>query len=206
MSAVKPKQLRWVKEARVPPRSASPAAVPTSPTARERLVATLADRPQTIAQLAQTFGLSQPTVLDQVRRAVRDGLIVEVPVAAEEKRFAAERYYAPAVPVIRQPDRELLESACRGLAREVAAALARHEGDLQAAFAMTTLAREGRSFAELLPYLQETVQRLVWEQGAGGRSPRPLPSHGLAWVEVLDAFERSGEPAGARDERDAASA
>ncbi len=78
-----PKQLHWVKQVRVPA-SASPVPRPlpvTVPTPRERLVATLADRPRTVAQLAHTFGLSQPTMLEQVRRALRDGLIVEVQVA-----------------------------------------------------------------------------------------------------------------------------
>lgn len=185
MTGVKPKQLRWIKEAQVPPSSSGTPAVPT---ARERLVAALADRPRTIAQLAQLFGLSQPTVLEQVRRALRDGLIVEVPVAAKERRFVAERYYAPAVPVIRHADRELLESACRGLAREVAAALTRHEGDLQAAFAMTSLAREGWDFAETWPYLQEMIQRLAFQHGTGLPQLRALSPHGLAWVEVVDDF------------------
>ena len=139
------KQLRWVRQVLVPSPGAtgSVSTRDAAPSARERLLAALGDRPRTVAQLADAFGLAQPTVLDHVRRALRDGLIVEVQVAAAERRFAAERYYAPTVPVIRAPDRELLESACRALAEDMAVALARHQGDLQAAFAMTSLAREG---------------------------------------------------------------
>ena len=88
------KQLRWIKQVQVPPRRSVGSATRaiSIPTARERLIAALAERPQTVAQLAASFGLSQPTVLDHVRRALRDGVIIEVEVAPTERRFAAERY------------------------------------------------------------------------------------------------------------------
>ena len=113
MSTPRWKQLHWFKQIQVPAPPSAALASPEAavPTTRERLIAALADRPRTVAQLAQAFDLSQPTVLEHVRRGLRDGLIVEVQVAEGEKRFAAERYYAPAVPVIRQPDQELLQSA-----------------------------------------------------------------------------------------------
>ncbi len=184
------KQLRWVRQVRVPYHGSatSESAPDVVPSARERLIAALGDQPRTVAQLAEAFGLSQPTVLDHVRRALRDGLIVEVQVAPAERRFAAERYYAPTVPVIRAPDRELLESACRALAEDMAVALARHQGDLQAAFAMTSLAREGWSFADLWPYLHETIQRLALRHDSGTLPPITLAPHGLTWVEETDDF------------------
>ena len=199
-------QLRWVKQVPVPvPPTATPAPIEAAAlSTRERLIAALADRPRTVAQLAQAFGLSQPTVLEQVRRALRDGLIVEVEVAEEEKRFAVERYYAPAVPVIRQPDRELLESACRALADETARALSRRQGDLQAAFAMTTLAREGWTFDDLRPYLHETVCRLALENVAGTAGPATPTPHGLAWVEEFAEFEFSSHDSGAVREEESA--
>jgi len=185
------RELRWVKEARVS--EAAPAAnggPPFSqPTPRERLVAALADRPRTVAQLAQAFELSQPTMLDQVRRALRDGLISEVMVAEEERRFPAERYYATAVPVIRQPDREVLESACLGLAADIAVALTSNLGDLHAAFGLTHLAREGWSFEALWPYLQETISRLTIASIPGISEVSPPPSHGLAWVEEVTKYD-----------------
>ncbi|HET8632109.1 MAG TPA: hypothetical protein VFL91_32180 [Thermomicrobiales bacterium] len=184
MGGPRRRQLRWVKQVQVPAAPAPPGDH-APPTARERLVAALADRPRTVAQLAQTFGLSQPTMLEQVRRALRDGLVVEVRVPEAEKRFPAERYYAPAVPVIRQPDRELLESACRALAQEIGAALAQHRGDLEAAFALTILAREGWRFDDLWPYLYETIHRLALDRLGGFPRPTPLAPHGLAWVEEV---------------------
>jgi len=184
------KQLRWVKQVQVPvSESVGPVRSAIGvPSARERLVAALADRPRTVAQLAQAFGLSQPTVLDHVRRALRDGVIIEVEVAPTERRFAAERYYAPAVPVIRAPDRELIESACHAVARDIAATMAAHRADLEAAFAVTTLACEGWSFADLGPYLDETLRCLASQHGTDTLSRKPLPSHGLAWVEEVDDF------------------
>ena len=186
MTTPKVKELRWVRQARVPgAASPAPEGRPAPlPTPRERLVAALADRPRTVAQLAQAFGLAQPTMLEQVRRALRDGLIVEV--AAEEKRFPAERYYAPAVPVVRQPDRELLESACRALADDVATTMVKTWGDLHAAFALTHLARAGWAFDDLWPYLQETIMRRVRERVDGFGGLASVPAHGLAWVEVIE--------------------
>lgn len=191
MSIPRWKQLHWFKQIQVPaPPSAALASPEVAvPTTREPLIAALADRPHTVAQLAQAFDLSQPTVLEHVRRGLRDGLIVEVQVAEGEKRFATERYYAPAVPVIRQPDQELLQSACRALAGEVAAALSERQGDLQAGFAMTTLAREGWTFDDLWPYLHATIQRLALQQVAGFPEPAPPRPHGLAWVEDIAQFE-----------------
>ena len=179
-----PKQLQWVKRVQVPARLPVEA-----PTPRERLVAALAGQPRTVAQLAQEFGFSQPTMLEQARRALRDGLIVEVDVPVEQRRTAGERYYAPTVPVIRQTDRELLEPACRALAAELATALTEQRGDLLAAFAMTNLARDGWELSELWPYVQEMVFRLTLEQLDGLIAPVAAPLHGLAWVEELTDAE-----------------
>lgn len=174
---VRPKQLHWIKQVQVPGLH--------SLAARDRLVAALAERPSTVAQLAQVFGLSQPTVLEQVRRALRDGLVVEVHLPDSEKRSAAERYYAPAVPVIRQPDHDLIESACRALAKDLSVALTENWADLQAAFAVTHLAREGWTFDDLWPYLQETILRLAMERIGGDSHAFPLATHGLAWIQDL---------------------
>ncbi len=185
--APKWKGLHWIRQMRVPVTlgtAASPSHA-AALTTRERLVAALADQPRTVAQLAHAFGLSQPTMLEHVRRALRDGLIREVQVPEERKRFAAERYYATAVPVIREPDRDLLVSGCRALADEIAAVVSAGQGDLRAAFAMTHLAREGWSFDELWPYLQETIWRLTRERVPDLVDLTPPRPHGLAWVEDL---------------------
>jgi len=206
MSTHEHKRLRWIKQVQVPPRRSVGSATRaiSVPTARERLIAALAERPQTVAQLAASFGLSQPTVLDHVRRALRDGVIIEVEVAPTERRFAVERYYAPAVPVIRAQDRELIESACRAVAHDIAATMAAHRADLEAAFAMTTLAREGWSFTALGPYLDETIRRLASQHGTDMLPPQTPPSHGLAWVEDLDDFaiELAGDPAAGAERRE----
>lgn len=157
-----------------------------APTARERLIAGLVAGPRTVAQLAQAFGLSRPTVLEQVRRAVRDGLIVEVEVAEEEKRFASERYYALTVPAIRQHDRDLLMPTIQAVARDLAASLRNHEGDLQAAFVMTHLARDGWELDDLWPYLNDAIFRIVTDVAETNdvvMSSVNVRSHGLAWVE-----------------------
>jgi DNA-binding transcriptional ArsR family regulator len=182
-----PKQLQFVRQVQVPPDGgAEPVSLPiASPTTRERLVAALAERPRTVAQLAGEFGLSQPTTLEQVRRALRDGLIVEVEVPREQRRSAGERYYAPAVPVVRRVDRDLLEPACQALAAELADALSKRRGDLVAAFALTHLSRDGWEFSDLWPYLQDILFRLALERADGLVERSPAPPHGLAWIEDL---------------------
>ena len=206
MSARNWKQLRWVADRRVPvpPAAGLAPADAAASTPRERLVAALADRPRTVAQLAQTFGLSQPTMLEHVRRALRDGLIVEVEVAEEERRFAAERYYATAVPVIRQPDQEVLQSACRALAGEIGRVLSRSQGDLRSAFAMTALARDGWTFDDLWPYLHETIGRLALQQAGDLPHPAAPHRHGLAWVEDLAEFAPAPDGDGTDREEESA--
>ena len=173
-----PTQLRWMQRV-----TAAGETRADSVTARERLVMALVDGPRTVAQLARAFGLSQPTVLEQTRRALRDELIVEVAAPAGQRRVASERYYALAVPVVRQPDRDLLSPACSAVAQELAGALLRNQGDLLAAFAMTPLAREGWEFAELWPYLNETICQMALEAAVGFVEPRATRPHGLAWVD-----------------------
>jgi hypothetical protein len=183
--ATRPQRLHWLKQVQVPDVGVARTAV----TARERLVGALAERPLTVAQLAQRFGVAQPTLLEQVRRAVRDGLIVEVDVPDEQRRYSSERYYAPAVPVIRAQDRDLLEPACRAIASELAAVLTRNEADLRAAFELTHLAQEGWQIRDLWPYLQDTVFQLALDRVTSfdaGSGPQP---HGLAWVEEIDAID-----------------
>jgi len=106
--------------------------------------------------------------------------------------------------VIRAQDRELIESACRAVAHDIAATMAAHRADLEAAFAMTTLAREGWSFTALGPYLDETIRRLAAQHGTDMLSPKTPPSHGLAWVENFDDFaiESAGDPAVGAERRE----
>lgn len=191
MTAANAKHLRWIKQVEVSARTTSPRPIPFS--SRDRLVAALADRPRTVAQLAQAFGLSQPTMLEQVRRALADGLIAEVRVAPEERRFVAERYYAPAVPVIRVPDAEVIESACQAVSNEMARVLRDNWSDLLAAFAVTHLAREGWTVNDLWPYMDETIRRLTHEQMRGVVSPAVVPDHGLAWVEEIVELDATRE-------------
>ena len=191
MTAGNAKHLRWIKRVEVPARPGSPRPVLFS--SRDRLVAALADRPRTVAQLAQSFGLSQPTMLEQVRRALADGLIVEVEVAPDERRFAAERYYAPAVPVIRAPDAEVLESACQAVSNDVAQVLQENWSDLLAAFAVTHVAREGWTVHDLWPYMEEMIRCLVGERMRGIISPTVIPGHGLAWVEEIVEIDATRE-------------
>ncbi|HEV2108043.1 MAG TPA: winged helix-turn-helix domain-containing protein [Thermomicrobiales bacterium] len=200
MSAMTPKRLRWVKQSDVVALPVPHAVGGASLDPRERLVAALADQPRTVAQLARAFSLSQPTMLEQVRRAVRDGLVVEVQVPEEERHFAAERYYAPAVPVIRGPDRELLASACRALADDIAVSLVSNLGDMHAAYAVTALAREGWSFDDIWPYVSEMVNRLVTQRMGTLVRPLTLAPHGLAWVEDVAELE----PASMAPEEDVA--
>jgi DNA-binding Lrp family transcriptional regulator len=183
MPASSPKHMHWTRHVRVVTSEREPGSGATTDT-RERLVAALADRPRTVAQLAHQFGLSQPTVLEQVRRAARDGLIVEARIPIDEKRYPSERYYTPAVPVIRQPDREILESACRSISDDLASSLRSNEADLRAAFAMTHAVRDGWTFDDLWPFVQETFVRLALEQIPGTVQPASS-THGLLWVEEV---------------------
>lgn len=196
MGTTSPKRLHWIRQSYVPEVITWSAAGGASSDRRERLVAALADQPRTVAQLARQFGLSQPSMLEHVRRAVQDGLVVEVQVPDEERRFPSERYYGPAVPVIRGPDRELLASACRAVADDIAKSVASNLGDMHATFAMTALAGEGWSFDEIWPYMSDTINRLVEERLASIMRPTDLTARGLAWVEEAAGCDVAPVPDG----------
>src|SRR5688572_32159128 len=108
---------------------------------KEEILNALAQGPGTITQIAETLGLSAPSVHTHVSDMLRSELLRE---AVEwEKTHPAERYYEPNFPVIRQEEAAELCALCDDLAVKVADLFKKHRRKLEKVFRETPLAERG---------------------------------------------------------------
>lgn len=124
---------------------------------KERLLNAMAREPQTIAQLAKTLGLSQPTVHAHVGEMISSELLRE----SEEwdKRYPTERYYEPNFPIVRTEERLEFDLLCRSMARTIADLFDDNAIELKRAFERTGLADRGWTFADVAQFCYAGTQR-----------------------------------------------
>ena len=149
---------------------------------KEEILNLVAREPRTISQLAETLGLSAPSVHTHVSDMLQSELLRE---AVEwEKSHPAERYYETNFPVIREAEAAELCALCQTLAAKVAELFRRHRRQLEHAFRETPLADRGWEFAELAQFIYASVQRGAREllEQDGTLSPPKAHRNGVAWV------------------------
>jgi DNA-binding transcriptional ArsR family regulator len=151
---------------------------------KERILNALHRQPRTIAQLAQTLGLSAPAVHRHVAELLASELIREAAAPAEGRRSALERYYRPNFPIVRTGDRTALQPALDDLAAAFAAAFRAGQGPLRDAFARTGLPARGEDFEALLHYLFAAAARTARArlEAAGDLPAWPVHDDGSRWV------------------------
>jgi len=149
---------------------------------KEEILNLVAREPRTISQLAETLGLSAPSVYAHVSDMLKSELLRE---AVEwEKTHPAERYYEPNFPVIKEQEAEELCRLCDDLAGKVAALFKKHRRQLEKAFGETPLAERGWDFAEVAQFVFAGAQRRargLLEQD-GVLSPPKTHRNGVEWV------------------------
>ena len=149
---------------------------------KEEILNLVAREPRTISQLAETLGLSAPSVYAHVSDMLKSELLRE---AVEwEKTHPAERYYEPNFPVIKEEEAEELCQLCDELAGKVAALFRRHRRQLEKAFGDTPLAQRGWDFAEVAQFIFASAQRRargLLEQEGVLSSPK-THRNGVEWV------------------------
>src|SRR5215212_237684 len=124
---------------------------------KEEILNLVAREPRTISQLAETLGLSAPSVHTHVSDMLKSELLRE---AVEwEKTHPAERYYEPNFPVIKEEEAEALCLLCDELAVKAADLFRKHRRKLEKAFGETPLAERGWDFAEVAQFIFASVQR-----------------------------------------------
>jgi DNA-binding transcriptional ArsR family regulator len=151
---------------------------------KELILNALYRQPRTIAQLAQSLGLSAPAVHRHVTELLASELIREVDAPADGRRSALERYYRPNFPVVLAEDRAELQPALEELAATFAAAFRGGHAPLEEAFKRTSLPSRQESFETLLHYLFAAAARLARArlEVAGDLPAWPEHDDGSRWV------------------------
>lgn len=149
---------------------------------KEEILNLVAREPRTISQVAETLGLSAPSVYAHVSDMLKSELLRE---AVEwEKTHPAERYYEPNFPVIKEEEAEELCRLCDELALKVADLFKKQGRKLEKAFGETPLAERGWDFAEVAQFIFANTQRrargLLEQEGV--LSPPKTHRNGVEWV------------------------
>ncbi len=124
---------------------------------REEILNLLHEKPRTIAQLAKTTKLAQPTIFRHVSDLVKFGLLKEFD--PDEKDYVVERYYKPNFPVITRDDQTLFQGQIAAISVEVADVLEKHLPGLERLFTQSAALTEGWTFKEFAHYLLHCIQR-----------------------------------------------
>ena len=149
---------------------------------KERILNLVAEKPKTIAQLAKSLKLSQPSVHTHISEMMKSELLRES--EEWEKRYSTERYYEPNFPVVKRDERAEFETLCREMSERVAALFEKNRPRLERAFKKTDLKECGWEFSDVAQYLYAHVQRgarrLLEERGA--LPLREKHSNGAEWL------------------------
>jgi DNA-binding transcriptional ArsR family regulator len=149
---------------------------------KEQILNLVADEPKTIAQLAKSLNLSQPSVHTHISEMMKSELLRES--EEWEKRYPTERYYEPNFPVVKAEERAEFEALCTEMSEQVAALFEKNRPKLERAFKKTDLRARGWDFSDVAQYLYAHVQRdarhLLEERGA--LLPRQKHRNGAEWV------------------------
>lgn len=159
---------------------------------KEQILNLVAERPKTIAQLAKSLKLSQPSVHTHVGEMMRSELLRES--EEWEKRYPTERYYEPNFPVVKHEERAEFEAICHELSKRVAALFEKNRPRMERAFKKTNLNERGWEFADIAQYLYAQVQRgarqILEERGALPlREKHKNGAEWLFWAEETEANE-----------------
>jgi DNA-binding transcriptional ArsR family regulator len=149
---------------------------------KEEILNVLARGPNTITQIAETLGLSAPSVHTHVSDMIRSELLREA--VQWQKIHPAERYYEPNFPVISEKQAEELCTLCNDLGAEVAAIMKKSRLKLEKAFQTTALHEKGWRFEDVAQFIFARVQRSARKRLEGEGLLRAAESHrnGIDWV------------------------
>ena len=149
---------------------------------KEEILNVLAQAPNTITQIAETLGLSAPSVHTHITDMVRSELLRE---AVEwEKTHPAERYYEPNFPIIREDEAADLCELCDELSERVAEMFKKQRRKLEKAFRATSLRDRGWDFSDVAQCIFARVQRGARERLEKELMLRAAQPHqnGVDWV------------------------
>lgn len=137
---------------------------------KEGILNVLAQGPNTITQIAETLGLSAPTIHTHVSEMLRSELVRE---AVEwEKTHPAERYYEPNFPVFKAEECEEFIALCKEMSKELVKLFEVKRLKIERAFHKTRLSKQGWELSDITQCLFANMYR-----GALSWSPLSYPEN-----------------------------
>ena len=149
---------------------------------KEEILNVVAHEPKTITQIAETLGLSAPSVHTHVTDMLRNELLRE---AIEwEKSHPAERYYEPNFPVFKTEECEEFRSLCEEMSKELVTMFAKRRQKMERAFRNTGLAKQGWELSDVTQCLFANMYRSARTQleQSGLLSRREKHANGAQWI------------------------
>lgn len=149
---------------------------------KEEILNVVAHEPKTITQIAETLGLSAPSVHTHVTDMLRSELLRE---ANEwEKSHPAERYYEPNFPVFKTEECEEFRSLCEEMSKELVTMFAKRRPKMERAFRNTGLGKQGWKLSDVTQCLFANMYRgaRIQLEQSGLLSPREEHANGAQWI------------------------
>jgi DNA-binding transcriptional ArsR family regulator len=160
---------------------------------KEEILNVLAQGPNTITQIAETLGLSAPSIHTHVRDMLRSELLRE---AVEwEKTHPAERYYEPNFPVFKAEECAAFREICEEMSKELVMLFERKQKKIERAFHKTGLPQKGWKTSDIMQCLFTNVYRgartLLEQRGLlSSREKHANDAHWIFWAEESQTDER----------------
>jgi DNA-binding transcriptional ArsR family regulator len=138
--------------------------------------------PNTITQIAETLGLSAPSIHTHVRDMLCSELLREA--AQCEKTHPAERYYEPNFPVFREEDCAEFIALCEEMSKDLATLFEKNFQNMECAFRKTGLAKQGWKLSDVTQYLFAMTYRAARTrlEERGLLSVRHRHANGAQWI------------------------
>jgi DNA-binding transcriptional ArsR family regulator len=149
---------------------------------KEEILNVLAREPNTITNIAETLGLSAPSVHTHIKDMLRSELLRE---AVEwEKTHPAERYYEPNFPVFKDEECTEFKVLCEEMSKELVTLFERKQKKIERAFQKTALSQKGWETADIAQCLFANMYRgartLLEQRGLLRR--RQQHANGAQWI------------------------
>ena len=149
---------------------------------KEEILNLVAREPKTISQLAESLGLSAPSVHTHINDMMKSELLRES--EEWEKKHPTERYYEPNFPVFKSEECDEFRELCNEMAQQVVSLFEKRRSKMEAAFARTPLADQGWEFSDITQCLYANMQRgaraILEERGM--LPSRRKHKNGASWI------------------------
>ena len=156
---------------------------------KEQILNVLAQGPKTITQIAESLGLSGPSIHTHVSDMLRSELLRK---AVEfDKLHPAERYYEPNFPVFKAEECEEFRGLCEEMSKELVTMFEKRRRKMERAFRQTGLAKQGWELSDITQCLFANMYRGARTQleQRGLLSRREKHKNGAAWIFWAEAPE-----------------